>query len=284
MTSRKTKQPARLVLAAVLVGLALLSVTLYTKKEPPTGPANTIADPAAPESPESGTPRIIRVAFGNTLPPWVLTETNSGIIVDIMREALKRANLELMPIYYPHARRVVAYNNGEVDAVCDVNRDLMAAENMEGHLSRMRYVYDNHGISLKEKGFQFQRIGDLAGHTVLSWQGAKNWFKGEYKEMADANENYRELSNIKLMVKLLYKGRADLVQMDLTIFKYYRKLLTDEGEVDTGRPIDIFPLFWGNRCGFLFRDKAVRELFDSNVDGLKSEGRYDRFYEKYIGK
>lgn len=233
---------------------------------------------------KSNSDRSIKVAFGNTLPPWVLPEKDQGIIVELIKEAFQVKGYRIRAIYYPHSRRITAYKDGEVDAVCDVNESLMNVEKIDGHLSRMRYVYENKAFALKQKGYKFTRISDLTGYSVLSWQGAKEWFKGEYKEMAQSNKRYREMANIKLMVKLLYNERVDVIQMDETIFKYYRNALSMDGEIDIKKAIEIFPLFWDNEVGFLFREKEIQRLFDNAVDRLKESGRYNLIYTKYIGR
>ena len=88
----------------------------------------------------------------------------------------------------------------------------------------------------------------------------------------------------KLMVKLLYNERVDVVQMCEIIFRYYRHELHAAGEIDINKPLEIFPLFWGNEVGFLFRQKEIQLLFDDQIDRFRNSGRYNQIYEKYIGK
>jgi len=70
--------------------------------------------------------QIVKVAFGNTLSPWVIPESDSGIAVDIIKECLEPAGYKIENIYVPYARRITAYQNGEVDAASDINAKIMA--------------------------------------------------------------------------------------------------------------------------------------------------------------
>ena len=225
--------------------------------------------------------QTLKIAFGNALPPWVLPETDSGIVVDLIKETLEPAGYNINCVYFPYARRLKAYEHGQVDVVSDVNSKIMQDLKMEGYFSSIAYAYENIGVALKERGYSFSTISELVNYGIVSWQGAKTAIGGEYAEMAEKNKHYRELPNQKIQVKLLYAGRTDLIQLDRQIFKYFRKQVAEDGKLDTKQPVNIFPLFGKNECGFLFRDQNVQETFDKNLALLKESGRYDKIFEKY---
>lgn len=225
--------------------------------------------------------QTLKVAFGDALPPWVIPETDNGILIDIIREALEPAGYKIEPVYVPYARRLITYKDGRADAVCDMNSKVVEAWELEGHMSQIAYAYENIGVSLKKRGYKFSKISDLVGHSIVSWQGATAALGKEYADMANKNSKYRELANQKSQIKLLYSGREDVIQLDRQIFRYFRKKVAEEGSMDTTRPIDIFPLFGKNECGFLFRDKDAQVVFDKNFEILKESGQYNRMFEKY---
>ncbi len=225
--------------------------------------------------------QILKIAFGDALPPWVIPETDTGIIVDIIKETLDPAGYIIKPVYVPYARRLISYKYGDLDAVCDINPKIMTDSKLEGYLSVIAYDYENIGVSLKKKGYSFSRISDLVNYSVISWQGAKAAIGGEYADMADKNKKYRELANQKLQIRLLYAGREDVIQLDRQIFRYFRKKVSEEGKIDTSQPVDIFPLFGKNECGFLFRNKNTQAVFDKNFGILKESGRYEKIFERY---
>lgn len=229
---------------------------------------------------ESSAERLITVAFGDALPPYVIPQTDEGILLDLLKDTLEPEGFTLKPVYYPYARRLLMYNGGRADAVCDVS--LKMVDNLEGYLSTIAYAYENIGVSLQKKGFQFTEIADLTNYSLLSWQGAREALGGEYAEMANRNTQYTEVADQKLQVKMLYAGRVEVIQLDRLIFLYYRNVLrhTDDN-IDVTQPIDIFPLFGKNENGFLFHDQAVRDLFNKNFATLKVSGRYDEIIKKY---
>lgn len=224
----------------------------------------------------------LKVAFGDSLRPWVIPENSSGILVDMIKETLEPSGYSIIPVFVPYHRRITAYVQEKVDATCDINPKIMTETGLEGFLSVTAYAYENIGVSLKKNGFYFSKISDLKKHRILAWQGAKETIGKEYAEMADDNPNYRELANQETQIKMLYSGREDLIQLDSQIFYFHRKKVAREGKIDTSQPIDIFPLFGKNDCGFLFRDEKAQLAFDHNLRQLKESGRYQAIFKKYI--
>lgn len=229
--------------------------------------------------------QTIKVGVGNSMPPWVIQDNNEGITLDIIRKAFELSGIKVEPMYYPFARRLIAYSEGETDAVSDINAGLLESQkNLKGNLSSIAYTLENIGVSLKKNNFNFAKISDLAGHSIVAWQGASSVIGGEYAEMAKNNTSYKETVDQKVQINLLYAGRADMIQLDRQIFKYFKKKASEESKLDTSQPVDIFPLFGKVDYGFLFRDKKNQEIFDKNLIKLKESGEYDKIFKKYAGE
>lgn len=225
----------------------------------------------------------LKVAFGNALAPWVMPSTNNGILLDIIKESLEPANYEIEPVYYPYGRRIRSYRAGLVDVATDINPYIMDEEGLHGFFSVIAYTYNNFAISLKERNYYLNKISDLKDYRILSWQGARAALGTEYTEMADNNPNYSEHHNQELQVKMLFRRRVDVIQLDEQIFQYYFNKVSNEQRIDTTVPIDKFPLFGKNHCGFLFRSKAARDSFNKHFLQLKKSGRYKQIYSDYLG-
>lgn len=229
--------------------------------------------------------QTLKVAFGNSMPPWVIQESNEGITLDIIRKSMELSGIKVEPRYYPFARRLIAYSEGEADAVSDINQSLLSSQkNLQGNMSVIAYALENIGVSLKKNDFKFSKISDLMGHSVVAWQGATSVIGGEYADMASKNPLYKETVDQRVQINLLYAGRADVIQLDRQIFKYFKNKVAEEGKLDTNQPIDIFPLFGKAEYGFLFRDKKLQEIFDQNLIKLKESGEYEKIYKKYSGE
>ena len=223
----------------------------------------------------------ITVGFGNALAPWVIPETNSGILIDIITEALEPIGYELVPIYYPYLRRITEYQKGFVDVTCDIKTSMISEHNLEGFLSDDAYDYENFAFALKEKGYQFKHLNDLGNVALLSWKGATAHLGDEYFKMATNNPLYFETNNQESQIKMLFHKRVDVVQLDKRIFGYYRSKAEQEGLVDTTSEVDSFPLFGPSSNGFLFHDEKIRDDFNRGLKVLKESGRYAEILKTY---
>jgi len=224
----------------------------------------------------------LKVAFGNALAPWVMPESNNGILTDIITESLKPAGYEISSVYYPYARRIISYRQGLVDVVSDINREVIEREDLHGYFSDIAYSYINYAIALKRKKFQFKKISDLEQYRLLSWQGATATLGSEYAEMAQNNPFYSEHYDQELQIKMLYLDRVDVIQLDMQIFRYFKSKVAQAGVINTQLEVDKFPLFGKNDCGFLFRSIEARDTFNQQLKRLRDSGRYDQIYAHYV--
>ena len=226
----------------------------------------------------------LKVAFGNSLPPWVFPEENNGILVDLTRANLQNTGYQMQPVYYPYARRIKAYKNGQVDVVTDITQQVVAEENLEGYLSDRFYYYENVAVSLTKKQYKVNHVRDLVSLRVLAWQGAINTLGDDYAEMALQNVDYKETYKQKSQIEMLFRERVDVIQLDTRIFHYYRQQVSNEERIDTNLPVIYAPIFGRNHCAFLFRDKAVRDAFNKQIKRLKKDKKqYQSIYASYIG-
>jgi polar amino acid transport system substrate-binding protein len=226
----------------------------------------------------------LRVAFGNTLPPWVLKDKNKGIIYDILVECLINENITVIPKYYPYSRRITAFKENKVEAVIDINSFIIEEHKLIGFKSETAYAYINYAISLKEKEFKFEKIRDLLNFSLLSWQGAITKLGGEYARMAKEHKRYTETYNQQSQVKMLFSKRVDVIQMDLQIFKYFRLLNSKNTRIDTSQDVQLHNLFGKSSNSFFFKSKKINDLFNKNFKKIKKSGRLQEILDSYSKK
>jgi polar amino acid transport system substrate-binding protein len=224
----------------------------------------------------------LKVAFGNTLAPWVMVASNDGILIELISEAMEPLGYEIEKIYYPYARRINSYQSQIVDVVCDINQKDINSSNLIGHFSGNVYAYENYAISLKKNNYHFSEIADLSQFSLMSWQGAREQLGSSYNLMAANNPSYIETHNQKTQVKMLFKDRVDVIQLDKQIFEFYRSKLVEEKEIDANIKVDQFALFGANPNGFLFRSVRARNDFVKQVELMKKDGRYKKIFNKYM--
>lgn len=219
------------------------------------------------------------MAFGDRIPPFCFPETNSGIELDVMREALAFRGHTLKPVYYPLARVPLSFRDGKVDAaMTDGGNDLRAHGGFYGDTA---VVYDNVFITLAERNLRIRTPEDLAGLTVISFQGAEK----RYPKWLDAvvfSGRFFPQNNQTLQVKTLELGRYDVVLSDRTIFKYFSRLEAQEQghpmkpvtehEFTTVNPMDYRPVF---------RDPKIRDDFNAGLKHIKANGRFKAIYDRY---
>ena len=223
----------------------------------------------------------IAVAFGDALAPWVLPASNSGILVDIVKEALEPLGYAITLEYYPYLRRLNSFRANQVDVVSDINVKTLKAENLTGYLVENVYAYENYAFSLHENNFQFKHISELSNYSLLSWQGAITHLGGDYAKMAKSNPNYVETHNQLAQLKMLFRKRVQVIQLDDKIFNYYRlQLINEKQEIGLAK-IDKFALLGPSPNGFLFKSEKVKNDFLEQITLMKQDGRYDAIVNKY---
>jgi len=222
----------------------------------------------------------IIMSFGENIPPYTFPETNSGLEVEVIREALAFKGHVLVPEYYPLARVPLAFKDKWVDAATtDLGEDLTK---VGGHYGKPAVWFDNVFITLKENNLNIKTPDDLKNLSVLSFQGAikryPKWLNGVSRE-----ENYYEQNNQEAQVLSLDKKRVEVVLSDSKIFKYFTlKLKKEKGfifkEVEEHHFVklnvmDYRPIFW---------DKKIRDDFNEGLKHIKIMGKYDEIFNKYL--
>lgn len=225
--------------------------------------------------------KILTVAYGNALAPWVIPADNNGILIELMTAAMEPVGYKIEPVYLPYLRRINSYKQNLVDVASDINSNTTKAENLIGYFSGSVYEYHNYLISLSENNFTFNTLEDVGMHSLISWQGATEHLGEYYKNLMAKNPNYQENHDQTLQVKALFLKRFEIAQMDLQIFKYYRNQIHKAGKIDTSPQVDLFPILGASPNGFLFKDENIRDIFVERIEKLKSSGEFQKIFDKY---
>lgn len=223
----------------------------------------------------------ITICFGEALAPWVLVDTNQGIIVDLIEAAMTPLGYEIEHLYLPYARRTKAYRAGDVDIVSDMNLNTINQYDLKGFFSDVAYSYENFAFSLSKNHYQFTQLSDLENHSLLSWQDAAVHLGDDYAKMANNNPRYGETFDQAMQVKMLFLERYEVIQMDAHIFSYYHAQLTKSEEMDVSQEVDRFALFGSSPNGFLFKSEKQRDEFNRQLAWLKSTGEYQKIFARY---
>jgi len=222
----------------------------------------------------------VRMAFANTLPPYTMPETSTGIELDIVREALAFKNHTVIIHYMPLSRMPGSFALGDVDGVMtDFGTDLRP---LNGHYADPAVLFSNRFYSLKKRNLLIREPSDIKGLSIIAFPGARKRFP-EWLNAPKMEGNYQEIKHQKLQILLLFSGRYDLVLSDKVVFQYFlsqqlenKNLLEkplSEHDVFVERPLDYRPVF---------KNRKLRDDFNEGLRNLKASGRYQEIYDFYL--
>lgn len=223
----------------------------------------------------------VSMAFGERIPPFCFPETNSGIEVEVMREALAYRGHVLKPKYFPFTRVPVAFKAREVEAaMSDLGTDMTAYGAFYGDPG---VFYDNVFISLAERKLVIRQPEDLRGLTVIAFVGAAKRYP-EWLNPLKAEGRYFEQNDQALQVLTLHKKRYDLVLSDRNIFKYFSAQV-ERSEGALLGPVTEHSFVKLNPQDYrpVFRDARIRDDFNAGLAAIKKNGHFKAIYQKYLG-
>lgn len=228
----------------------------------------------------------VKIGIGFALPPYVIKESNSGLEVDIIREALKVAGYDVQFVYLPNLRLPVEFAAGDVDGVAaNAAYNLGADSGRVAYASRITATYQNYAITLKDEGIVIKDVKDLGQWNVLAFNNATKYLGPEFVAMAAANSRYSELADQSLQVRMLYSGRVQVVISDKRIFLWWRKKLNQaffSGSQDLGAALAFHPVFPAAPRRIFFADHAIRDAFNAGLDQIIKSGEYEAILSRYV--
>ena len=220
------------------------------------------------------------MAFGEKIPPYCFPESNSGIELDVIGEALAYRGHTLKPVYYPLARVPVSFRQGKVAAaMTDLGQDLSDCGAFYGDSA---VVYDNVLITLKSNKLKLIKPEDLAGLRIVAFQGAVNRYP-EWLAQAQRDNLYFEQNNQELQVLGLNKQRYEVVLSDRSIYRYF-ELQLERTTLFHAKDVEMHEFVKVNPQDYrpLFRNAQIRDDFNAGLKHLKETGRFQAIYDSYL--
>lgn len=220
------------------------------------------------------------MAFGEKIPPFCFPESDSGIELEVIGEALGFRGHKLEPRYFPLARVPLAFRRGEVDAaMTDLGQDLSDAG---AHYGNPAVIYYNVFVSLKSRHLRINKPEDIKGLSVVAFQGAAQRYP-EWLAASQKDGLYFEQNNQELQVLGLNKGRYDLVLSDRSIYRYF-ELLLERTSLFKAKSTEMHQFIEEDPQNYrpVFRDPQIRDDFNAGLEQLKTSGRYQAIYDHYL--
>ena len=221
----------------------------------------------------------ISIGFGDHLAPYVLPAAQSGIEVEIFREALAYRGHVMRPVFLPTKRVPQAFALHEIDgAMSDSGVDLAGRGGIYGEAA---VGFDNVLITRKDRHLVIARPEDLAGLSVLAFPGALARFPA-WLAAVDKAGRYFETNNQAVQVRALQQGQYDVILSDRYIFGYFTTMLAGHRvavqEVEVHDCLSPNPIYYPS----VFHSKEIRDDFEEGLHYLKRTGRYQEIFDRYV--
>lgn len=220
-----------------------------------------LANPAPAET--------LKVGVSFAIPPYVIRETDSGIELSLLREALAGAPYTLSFHYLPLRQTFALMEQGKLDAIINVKPGML----QKGYLSAPVITFYNRIFTLAPH--RLNRLEELAGLHVVAFPKAREILGPEFDHAATLSQSYQEQPRQEHQVRQLFEGRAQAIVLERRIFEYYRRHFAKEAPTvyDPQRAIEN-PLFAPTVYHFAFREPTMRDHFDAGLRRLHTSGRY----------
>lgn len=224
--------------------------------------------------------KSISVVFSGSTPPYVIKENDSGIVIDIVREALAQRGYRVTPVYLPIGRGSKMFAERKVDATSIIKK---SSGLKNAHYSGYFMQYHNFAFALKTPGrrVHIESVADLGGLDVIAFQYAHRYLGEEFGAAVKDSPHYREFADQETQVRMLLKGRTDVAVMDRSIFEFYKRKLIAEGDVPADVQVMRFDLFAPSKYRTAFVEATVRDEFEKGLQALRDSGRYAEIYRYY---
>tara|TARA_R110000772_G_scaffold232195_1_gene343440 strand:+ start:30606 stop:31361 length:756 start_codon:yes stop_codon:yes gene_type:complete len=222
----------------------------------------------------------LTAAFAIAKPPFVYaTQTGpaqagdkGGIELDIMKAALAPRGHSFRAVYSTYDELTALVLDGRADAAATVR-----PENPALFYSNEFVSFHNVAVT-RPDGPAPAAIADLAGLSMVAWEGATKDLGPAFAEAAGASPNYAEMGDQKAQVKAFLDGAFQALIIDGTIFRYWKKVLG-------GKATDFqFHSLFGGRTPFVvgFADETIRDDFNTGLKEIRQNGVYDVLFNRHI--
>jgi len=218
----------------------------------------------------------LMVGVGLELPPYVFSETDDGIELEIVIEALAVKGHTVSPVYLPFARVPFEMKSKTIDAALTINESSGITDIF---YSDVHVVYQNVTVTLTDRNISIDSIQDLTGKSIYAFQNAGLYLGGEYEEVTKVNTRYLETNAQNVQIKMLFSQRAEAIVLDIYIFNYFRN---QEAKLDTSEPVTVHEIFPPSPYKVAFQNRKYRDDFNQGLKELKESGRYQEIIDKYI--
>jgi len=213
-------------------------------------------------------------------PPHMIEASKSGIDIDIAREVLQELGYSVKVSFAPLKRSMLQVANNQADLFLPT---FFQNDTAKLFISAPIIKYRPTVFSLKKHNFQFEKISDLSGKSLITFQGAAGYFGEEFVNISQG-KNYSELHDMSKFPEMLIKERCEVIVLDYYIFYYFLQKYLKKNPTQQFflKGIDTFEFFPQVNAHVGFHDVGLRDKFNKQFQRYKAQAKDQLVIEKYI--
>jgi polar amino acid transport system substrate-binding protein len=215
----------------------------------------------------------INVLVGQNKPPYIRLEAVSGYEIELLREVVRRMGHEAVFVFVPNARirSLLETGNGDIASL----QPNLADET--GLFFSQPYIrYQNVVITRSNEELTLQHPADLAGKSVVAFQGATKVLGPDYRDAVRLNQHYSETVDQRAQVDMLFSNRVQAVVLDRNIFTFHQQ------NSNAPAAVVMHELFSSTLYRAAFRDPVMQRDFDRALLSVTLDAWYQQLQLKYF--
>lgn len=220
---------------------------------------------------------VMGVSF--SIPPYVISESSSGVEIEIINEVFSAVNIEVKIYYLPLGRTFIEFEKGTIDGIINVREDTVP----NAFVTEKVITFNNCAISLKKHRYpETFPVSFLFDKNIIAFQRAPDLLKQGLDKVEARNPHYTETSTQLTQVLRLYLERsADFIILEESIFRYYQEEARDVIGDQVDQEVTIHRIFDPIDYRFAFNKESIRDEFNRGLNIIKKNGLYDEIFKNY---
>lgn len=209
-------------------------------------------------------------------PPFIIEKADKGLQLDLIRQAFQSEQIAVNFVHIPLGRNITGFRRLNADGIMTLPAEY---QHPAMFMSKSYINYQNVAISLAENQFVIDKISDLSDKSIIAFQNAKKFLGEDYELSVAYSMDYREVADQQQQMELLFLRRAEVIILDINIFKYFLKYKSDG--VFT-KPFKVHYIFNERPYSIGFKSEKMRDIFDTGIQSMKEDGSYQLILDNYL--
>ncbi len=221
--------------------------------------------------------KVVNVGFVVGIPPFVVGD--SGILVDIVNEALGRSGHKVVHYEFPSKQ----FDQDPLNTFEELDIFIGTPLNFRADYSYGKvYEFDNVAVSKASSQLKIDRVVDLKEKYIVGFNNAnqhlKEPFTSFYEKELKNWEGYKEIENQQSQFDMLMKDRTQVILLDRSMAYYYARR-SGVKNMDGLVFHEIFPI--KNSIYVVGRDQKYIKIISSNLEIMRMDGTLNELLQKY---